>query len=96
MAELTLRLLRDPTTGRRTIVVKLDSDPDATPLEHERQHRQLVENLIEGGIIRADEADQITIDRATADAGRESPALSNREPMPPNVEETHGTQGESG
>ena len=39
MAEMTIILRRDPQTGKQNIIVKLDSDPDALPLEHE-QHAQ--------------------------------------------------------
>jgi hypothetical protein len=50
MAELTIMLRRDPNTGKQNIIIKLDSDPDALPIEHEQMHRQLVEKLIGKGI----------------------------------------------
>jgi hypothetical protein len=43
-------LRRDPQTGKQNIVVKLDSDPDALPVEHEQLHKQLVEKLIGSGL----------------------------------------------
>jgi hypothetical protein len=46
MAELTIMLRRDPNTGKQNIIIKLDSDPDALPLEHENMHKQLAEKLI--------------------------------------------------
>lgn len=46
MAELTITLRRDPETGKQDIVIKLDSDADALPHEHEQMHRALVEKLI--------------------------------------------------
>jgi hypothetical protein len=49
MAEMLILLRRDPQTGRQNIIVKLDSDPDALPLEHEQLHRRLVEKLLAGG-----------------------------------------------
>jgi hypothetical protein len=45
VAELTLRLVVDPATGRREIVVDYRSDPDALPEEHEEAHRRLAEAL---------------------------------------------------
>jgi hypothetical protein len=45
MAEMTIMLRRDPNTGKQNIIVKLDSEPDTLPLEHEQLHRQLVEKL---------------------------------------------------
>jgi Fe2+ transport system protein FeoA len=50
MAQMTIILRRDPASGKQTIVVKLDSDPDALPIEHEQQHKALVEKLIGMGI----------------------------------------------
>lgn len=46
MAEMIIMLRRDPNTGKQNIIVKLDSDPDALPLEHEQLHRKLVEKLV--------------------------------------------------
>ena len=45
MAEMIIMLRRDPNTGKQNILIKLDSDPDALPQEHEQMHRQLVEKL---------------------------------------------------
>ncbi len=46
MAELTIRLRRDPQTGKQDIVISLRSDDDALPHEHEQMHRELVEKII--------------------------------------------------
>ena len=46
MAEMIIMLRRDPNTGKQNIIIKLDSDPDALPIEHEQMHRELVEKLI--------------------------------------------------
>jgi len=46
MAQMTIMLRRDPQTGKQNIIIKLDSDADALPHEHEQMHRQLVEKLI--------------------------------------------------
>ena len=46
MAEMIIMLRRDPDTGKQNIVVKLNSDADALPIEHEQLHRELVEKLI--------------------------------------------------
>ena len=45
MAEMLIILRRDPQTGKQNIVVKLDSDPDALPVEHEQMHKKLVEKI---------------------------------------------------
>jgi hypothetical protein len=46
MAEMIIMLRRDPNTGKQNIIIKLDSEPDALPIEHEQQHRELVAKLI--------------------------------------------------
>ena len=50
MAEMLIILRRDPQTGKQNIVVKLDSDPDALPIEHEQLHKKLVEKLVGKGL----------------------------------------------
>jgi hypothetical protein len=45
MAEMTIMLRRDPNTGKQNIIIKLDSDADALPLEHEQMHKALVEKI---------------------------------------------------
>lgn len=45
MAELILQLRTNPVTGQREITVKLDSDRDLLPSEHEALHRKIVDQL---------------------------------------------------
>ncbi len=45
MAEMTIMLRRDPSTGKQNIIIKLDSEPDALPHEHEQMHKKLVQKL---------------------------------------------------
>ncbi len=63
MAEMTIRLRVNPETGKKDIVVALDSDDDSLPHEHEHLHRQLVEKLIRGGLVGAGEAGALVIER---------------------------------
>jgi hypothetical protein len=65
MAELTIRLIPDPHTGKKNIIVALRSDADALPHEHEQLHRALVDKLINGGILKASEVGQIVVERET-------------------------------
>jgi hypothetical protein len=46
MAELTIRLRRDPQTGKHDIIIDMKSDEDALPHEHEQMHREAVEKII--------------------------------------------------
>jgi hypothetical protein len=76
MAEMTIRLRCDPATGKKDIIIDLKSDADALPLEHEQQHRALVDKLLEGGIVKADELGRIIVER---DQGEGSAAPSSGE-----------------
>ncbi len=63
MATLILRLDIDPTTKKKNVWVKLDSDSDALPMEHEEQHKRIVEALLAGGALKAEDLGTITIER---------------------------------
>lgn len=63
MAEMTIRLRVNPETGKKDIVVNLRSDEDSLPHEHEQQHKQLVDKLIEGGLVSAAEVGQVIVQR---------------------------------
>ncbi len=62
MAELTIMLRRDPNTGKQNIIIKLDSDPDSLPLEHEQMHKALVEKLVGKGI-KPEDMGEIIVER---------------------------------
>lgn len=63
MAEMTIRLIVDPNTKKKDIVISLKSDEDALPIEHEQLHRQVVDRLIEGGTLKAHEVGTVTVER---------------------------------
>jgi hypothetical protein len=63
MGTMTLRLIVDPSTRKKTIFVKYDSDSDATAYEHEEEHKRLVKSLLASGLISADDVDSINIER---------------------------------
>ena len=63
MAELVIQLQVDPATRRKNIVVSYRSDADALPMEHEEEHRRLVEQLIEGGVLKAEEVGRVIVRR---------------------------------
>ncbi len=60
MAEMIIMLRRDPQTGKQTIVIKLNSDADALPHEHEQLHRALVEKALGR---KLEDCDEIVIER---------------------------------
>ena len=84
MATLILRLDIDPHTKKKNVWVKLDSDSDALPMEHEEQHKRIVEALLAGGGLKAEDLGTITIERegqgaAVTEEKKEVPA--QREPV---------------
>jgi hypothetical protein len=58
---LTIRLEVDAVTQKKNVIIKYDSDSDALPSEHEEQHRALVEELIRGGNLSAEDLGQVKI-----------------------------------
>lgn len=73
MAEMTIRLRVNPQTGKKDIVVSLRSDEDSLPHEHEQQHRNLVDKLIEGGVLIEDEVGEIVVEREEESGVSNSP-----------------------
>lgn len=63
MPEMTLRLRINPETGKKDIIISMRSDEDALPHEHEQMHRALVEKLVNGGLLKAEEVGQIVVER---------------------------------
>ncbi len=63
MARLILRLFCDPRSAQRDILVDLASDEDATPHEHERQHKALVDGVVDGGTFRAAAEGRVAVER---------------------------------
>lgn len=74
MASATIRLMVDPTTGKRTVTIAYGSDADALPHEHEEAHRQIVEKLFEGGIAKA--GDTIVVERESTGTAGDLPAAA--------------------
>lgn len=63
MATLILRLETDPTTKKKNVWVKYESDSDALPMEHEEAHRKIVAALIAGGTVKAEDMGNVVIER---------------------------------
>jgi hypothetical protein len=74
---MTIRLRCDPATGKKDIIVSLRSDEDALPHEHEQQHKALVNKLIHGGILKAEEVGEVIIEREQPE-GQPAAPVSNQ------------------
>lgn len=84
MATLILRLEIDPLTRKKNVLVKLDSDSDALPMEHEEQHKRIVEALLANGGLKAEDLGTITIEREGQGAAKveeKKDAPTQREPV---------------
>lgn len=79
MAEMTIRFIPDPVTGKKNIIITLRSDEDALPHEHEQQHRALVEKLINKGLLKAEEVGDIVVTREEEE-GQPAAPTSTEEP----------------
>ncbi|AGC44681.1 hypothetical protein MYSTI_03369 [Myxococcus stipitatus DSM 14675] len=78
MASLILRLVVNPATGRKDVVIQYESDSDALPMEHEEEHRRLVDQLIAGGALKASELGRVVVQRDTP-SGQAATPESNSE-----------------
>jgi hypothetical protein len=76
MPEMTIRLRCDPTTGKKDIVISLSADADSLPHEHEQMHQELVNKLIHGGIVKANEVGKIVVEREEGEGESTPPARS--------------------
>jgi hypothetical protein len=73
MAEMTIRLRRDPETGKQDIHISLRSDEDALPHEHEQMHAALVEKLLNGGVVKATELGKVIVERESKEGEPAAP-----------------------
>lgn len=70
MADVILRLRVDPATGKRELVIDYTSDADALPAEHEDAHRQIANQVVEGGL----RSGKVDVSRGEEAAAAEAPA----------------------
>ncbi len=79
MAQITIRLRINPETGKKDIHIGLRSDEDALPHEHEQKHKAIVDKLIEGGILNAEERGEIVVEREEEMGKAVKPSVEGRE-----------------
>jgi hypothetical protein len=70
MAEVTIRLRHNARTGERELVIHYESDTDALPHEHERDHRAWAEALLGRplGELVGGSIDRVIVERAGSSA----------------------------
>ncbi len=62
MAEVTIRFRHNPATGKRELIIGYESDSDALPHEHEKDHRALAEKLL--GVPLGPDVEGVHVERA--------------------------------
>lgn len=72
MGDITIQLRANRVTGDREVVVSYDSDEDQTTLEHERRHREIVEQLVLDGIVSRDQAGTVRFEPTAPQADAEA------------------------
>jgi hypothetical protein len=77
MAELTLRLVIDPETGKKDLWIDYHSDADATPDEHEEDHRALVRRILSASDIPPASIGRVWVRGAAVEAPREPDATAD-------------------
>ena len=68
MAEVTIRFRFNRKTGQKEMVISYESEEDALPHEHERDHRALAEQLL--GRKLDDDVGDIIVERVTKKQGQ--------------------------
>ena len=63
MGDITIRFKMNVETGKKDIVVEYDADDDALPHEHEKRHKEIVEQLVGKGLVAAEEAGEVHVER---------------------------------
>lgn len=79
MGEISIRFRMNAKTGKKDIVIDYRSDEDAMRHEHEKDHRRVVERLVGAGLLSAEEAGEVVVERA-APGLREASAREGRHP----------------
>ena len=46
MSDITIRMQYNLKTGKKDVWIDLVSEPDSLPVEHEQDHRRIVEQLL--------------------------------------------------
>ncbi len=63
MGDITIRMQYNLKTGKKDVWIDLVSEPDSLPIEHEQDHRQIVELLLGKGVLQADELGEVEVRR---------------------------------
>jgi hypothetical protein len=80
--ELMIHLRYNLKTGKKDILVDFVSEEDALPIEHEKQHREIMARLLGAGVLRPEEAGDLVVRRLTPQemaANQQTPPQDHQE-----------------
>ena len=66
MREVEIRLVIDKVTRKKNIIIHYESEADALPMEHEEEHRKLVQSIVQSLGIDGDELGEVIVEREGA------------------------------
>lgn len=66
MREVEIRLVIDKVTRKKNIIIHYESEADALPMEHEEEHRKLVQSITQSLGIAGDELGEVIVEREGA------------------------------
>ncbi|MCO4781112.1 MAG: hypothetical protein KC646_02215 [Candidatus Cloacimonetes bacterium] len=63
MSKITLTLKKNTTNGKQELLIDYESDGDALPFEHEEDHKELVNKILESNGLNLSDIDGIQLNR---------------------------------
>ena len=82
MGEISIKFSYNRETGRTDLTIDYASDKSAMPHEHEERHEEIVDRLIEGGVIRREELGNVEVRRIPHEKKERQHATSENPPEP--------------
>ncbi|TET34117.1 MAG: hypothetical protein E3J72_15200 [Planctomycetota bacterium] len=77
MGEIQIHFKYNRNTGRTDLTIDYVSDKSMMPHEHEERHEEIVDRLIEGGVIRREDIGNVEVRRIPPE--KEKPEAKRRE-----------------
>ncbi len=74
MGDITIRMQYNLKTGKKDVWIDLVSEADSLPLEHEQDHRRIVEQLLGKGVLQGDELGEVEVRRIQPEQARREEA----------------------
>ncbi|MCD4658167.1 MAG: hypothetical protein K8S87_11570 [Planctomycetes bacterium] len=63
MSNIKIHIKINHETGLRDITIEYESDKDSLPIEHEQRHMEIVHELVDTGVLKAEDVGEISVTR---------------------------------